>query len=488
MVSRLSEKLLPQPEVDLGWKWIFFANVFFGCIAFSIVMPNLWLYLESMHASTAFYAFVVASFSTGEAVGAIAIGALSNHIGTKRSLILCSCLGITGATSYALAFTIYRYTSHVVPLLGPCVVLGGRLLQGIGAGGRQAVEQAYFSVAAPPEKLTELTSMLSTFACLGFIFGPMFGAAAGLIPAFHIGDVLFDTYTLGGWLCALLDLGIMTNLWLRFTETKLQTKPGAELEAARGMEEGGKAKARRPRVIGVWACIAFFFVHFNGFALQETITTPLVQAWFGWSEMRANLLFTGAGVANFLCSGLMTWLSASVTLASGLPGAQRVSDRALLASSMVLGAVGWLLMIPTAGPMGVPQFLLAFTLVTVAFPFGRGVCLAMVGRILGDQPQGAWMGVMFALGSVARIVGPFWAVEGFLLGPLAVFGGTGLLFLLALGAMWLLWTELKVQGADQFSLFEASPMRRGSTSGMSSPASLHVVNSSPRGSPPSWRL
>ena len=176
----LQESLLSDNKRDTSWKWIFMANVFFGCISFSIVMPNLWLYLHSMNVSKPFYACVVASFSVGEALGAIALGSLSNHIGIKRSLKVCSCLGMTGASSYALSHFVYGAIS---PAIAPFVVLGGRLLQGIAAGGRQAVEQSYISVAAPPEQLTELTSMLSTFACLGFIFGPAFGAAVGTIPA-----------------------------------------------------------------------------------------------------------------------------------------------------------------------------------------------------------------------------------------------------------------------------------------------------------------
>ena len=105
--SSLRESFLPASQRDTSWKFIFMTNVFFGCISFSIVMPNLWLYLHSMHVSKAFYAGVVASFSVGEALGAIAVGSLSNNIGTKSSLKLCSCLGMTGASSYALAKLVY---------------------------------------------------------------------------------------------------------------------------------------------------------------------------------------------------------------------------------------------------------------------------------------------------------------------------------------------------------------------------------------------
>ena len=51
-----------------------------------------------------------------------------------------------------------------------------------------------------------------------------------------------------------------------------------------------------------------------------------------------------------------------------------------------------------AHSMGLPQFGVGFSLVTVCFPFGRGLCLAMVGKLLGNRPQGFWMGLTLALG------------------------------------------------------------------------------------------
>ena len=49
-------------------------------------MPSLFLYLDDMGASASFYALVVASYSVGEAVGSLALGALSNFAGTRRTL------------------------------------------------------------------------------------------------------------------------------------------------------------------------------------------------------------------------------------------------------------------------------------------------------------------------------------------------------------------------------------------------------------------
>ena len=77
------------------------------------------------------------------------------------------------------------------------------------------------------------------------------------------------------------------------------------------------------------------------------------------------------------------------------------------------------------------------------------------------QPQGGWMGLMFAFGSVARMAGPFWAVHGFLsLGALAVFGSTAVTFAVSLAAAWALWERLAAADA------EPSPQTAGGRASM----------------------
>jgi MFS family permease len=58
----------------------------------------------------------------------------------------------------------------------PALALVGRFLEGLWTGGQQSVEQAYLAFVALPGERTALTSKLGTFAVLGFILGPAFGA------------------------------------------------------------------------------------------------------------------------------------------------------------------------------------------------------------------------------------------------------------------------------------------------------------------------
>ena len=487
--SALAEKLLDdvalpgfceKPKI-VFWQLIFFVNVFFACISFSIVMPSLFLYLSTMGASAQFYAVVVAAYSVGEALGSLTLGPLSNAIGTKRTLQLCAMISLSGSISYALADAVNRTAATSDESWGPMVVLIARLLQGIGSGGQQTVEQSYLAIAAPPEERTSLTSQLSTFACLGFIFGPALGAAVTTIPEFTVGPLLFTSFTKQGWVVAVLNVSMLLSTTIGFTEL---IKPAAETsdEGAEAEESEGLS---RETASGVWTCILIFFVHFNGFAVQETITTPLVQDWFGWDEVQANLLFTAAGVANLLCAVVMSYLAGARLAADGSL-VQVVDDRTLLVCSCVLALAGWALLVPPDGwglpgpPMGLPQFGVAFALVTVAFPFGRSVCLSMVGKLLGERPQGAWMGTMFALGAIARIAGPFWAVTGYnYFGSLSVFGSTAVLFGTSLVATRVLWDVL-APGAALPPPGELSPSKVESQSSYHSASSGSDHFESPR--------
>ena len=113
--AKLRELLLEKPpEASFGqrrlcgcvvWQFIFFYNVFCACVSFSIVMPSLFLYLDSMGATASFYALVVAAYSFGEAIGSIALGSLSNSFGIRHTLLLCTMLSFTGACLYGLAAT-----------------------------------------------------------------------------------------------------------------------------------------------------------------------------------------------------------------------------------------------------------------------------------------------------------------------------------------------------------------------------------------------
>lgn len=185
----------------------------------------------------------------------------------------------------------------------------------------------------------------------------------------------------------------------------------------------------------VAALNAVFFIHFFGFALQETVTTPLVAALYGWGVHASAVLFTAAGVAAVVAL-------VGVAVATG----QGVLERTVLAVSVGLGVVGYgALVSPPGAPPSLPRFLTAWAAISVAFPLGRASVMAAFSHALRGRPQGGYMGVLLAVGAVSRVIGPFWAVRAFTWpwGGVAVFGSTAALFaVVAGGATAAVWSSL----------------------------------------------
>lgn len=150
---------------------------------------------------------------------------------------------------------------------------------------------------------------------------------------------------------------------------------------------------------------------------------PLVQAYFGWSVFQANLLFTGGGIASLMAFAVVAVLG------------RTVADRVLVTWSLVIGGVGFALLLSTPEkPLSIARFLLGFLTISVAFPLGRATVVALYTKLLPLPWQGTGQGIILAVGAVARIVGPFWAVRAFSfwLGGLIVFGVTVVCFLTTL--------------------------------------------------------
>ena len=63
-----------------------------------------------------------------------------------------------------------------------------------------------------------MTGKLATFACMGFIFGPTFGAAVGAFPSFTLGVIAFNAFTKVGWVCAVLNMTMFLGTWAGFRE------------------------------------------------------------------------------------------------------------------------------------------------------------------------------------------------------------------------------------------------------------------------------
>lgn len=149
---------------------------------------------------------------------------------------------------------------------------------------------------------------------------------------------------------------------------------------------------------------------------------PLVQMYYSWSELAANLLFTGAAICSLVTFLIMGAVS------------RRISDQSFVSFSLVLGCSGFALLLgKMSEPPSAARFLVAFALISTAFPLGRASVKSLYTKALPLESQGSGQGVLLAVGAIARILGPFVGVAVFSSdnGGYLIFGGCALLFALA---------------------------------------------------------
>lgn len=358
-------------------------------------------------------------------IGAVAFGKVYESLtvryegGAKTTLLMCIGLGVVGSALY-VAGDVFG---------SPYMIMWGRMLQGLWTGGKQVVEQTYLSETAPPDRVTELTSELGTFAILGFVCGPSFGALFTSINVNLGHGLILDAYTAPGWFILALCVIIFGVVCMAFKPEPAPSFEGSNVGGGQGktgrgegsntfersytMDSRGSSNGNGlaggevltpPNERGLTVLLLLFVIHFFSFAVQETITTPFVLQTYGWTQRDVNLLFVGVGIVSLVTS-------------VGVKYATRcVDDYKLLVTSLLVGLVGSFMLIDSppgwAGSQVLPigRFFLGFTLITVAFPFGRNVSLSVFSKILGPTPQGEWFGWMFAAGAVPRIIGPSWSL------------------------------------------------------------------------------
>jgi MFS transporter, ceroid-lipofuscinosis neuronal protein 7 len=442
------------------WKAVLFVSVFLSCVSFSVVMPSLWPYLRSLGSNKRFLAWVVAAYSIGEAIGAVLFGWLSGGRQTRDIMLLATVVGLIGSALYIAA------ESFPDSAAGPGLVLAGRSLQGMWTGGSQAVQQSHLAKTLPIDELTSSTVLLNSFACLGFIFGPAIALLAAVIPPFTVAGLpflRFSELTAAGYVVLVSSFVIIFLFAFSFEgndqehhhlayhddspvrsvrlpeQAPLLVSPDygamkssgrhADSDCGSALKDEANATSSlcsshsSTVVLALVSCNFAFFTHFYGFAIQETITTPLVQNYYNWTVFQANLLFTGAGVAALGAFGALALLS------------NVLEDRLLATWSLGIGALGFAMLVSTPEfPLGYMRFLAGFLVISVAFPLGRATVIALYTKILPHAWQGAGQGVILAVGALARILGPFWAVRAFdnIFGDVIVFGATAALFLVTL--------------------------------------------------------
>ena len=364
---------------------IIFLTVLIDLVGFGLILPLIPIYTESFGASGAIIGVIMTSYSLMQFLFAPVWGRLSDRIGRRPVLLTstaCACL------SYVI-FAIGSGLAHKTLALG--IILVSRIFAGI-CGANITVAQAYIADITPPEQRSAKMGLVGMAFGLGFVLGPVLGA----LSALYIGR------TAPGWTAAAL---CAINFIWAFWRLAESWQPNAHYTTQRPHLDQWLHTLRAPRLnllIGIFFLATFCFTCF------ETTIGLLIMRNFkidpGPDHLRAVL-------------GKVGWLIAYCGLiGAGVQGGllrrlvKKMGEPKLIAASLFAAAVG-IGVLPYLTSWG--WLLAGLAVFSVGSSMTRPPVFGMISLMTAAHEQGSTLGVAQGVGSLARIVGPLFALTLF---------------------------------------------------------------------------
>jgi len=383
-----------------AWLLVFFSNIFFGCVGFSIVLPTVWPYLREMGSSPFFLACVVSMYSVGEGAGGIVSGRIYSRYpgGTKFLLLVSMGLGLTSAFAYMVA----RLFGE---LGGPLVVLAARFGSGFDNGARQTIQQTYIGTVVPPKHQSTVFPRLGAFAVIGIMLGPAFGSPLQAMHFEVLGLSVDGNNGPGVLLFAVCLASLVT------TAAFFRPSDCSVASAGEGPAKAVTAGAPPPSRTGLYACYITFMLVNLSMASLETSTPIVAQRLYGWGpclhpaacEFDAKQTY----VDGLLTTGGLLSLTMMIIMACGL--GRWTYGREVITMSFGLGVYALTNLANVDFGGWLPAWRFVFDYLLGAFFEGlmRGPCAALLSRVIGPHSKAKYMGIQFAWGALPRVAGPF---------------------------------------------------------------------------------
>jgi hypothetical protein len=150
----------------------------------------------------------------------------------------------------------------------------------------------------------------------------------------------------------------------------------------------------------VCLCLFFYFTFTLSFTVWETLGTPYTTLAYNWDTLKTSMLFGGMGLLCILSLVILQVLS------------WYCGDRGLLIGATLVLAAGYGVMIDPQEMLPETRFIIAASLASMGYAVAVAVLISIYSKVLGEIEQGALMGWLSSAGSIARIIGPLFAVFG----------------------------------------------------------------------------
>ncbi|XP_053315969.1 major facilitator superfamily domain-containing protein 8-like [Spea bombifrons] len=412
-------------------------------VEYAVILPTVWLYLQSLNAQPFFLGLVLSAFSLTELLAGPLFGYWSDRTGQTKSVILLSnCFEIAGNFMYFVGISKW-------------FLLSSRLVAGVGAGAGASIF-GYLTRTSSYEDRAPVFAMAMACRQVGLLIGPAFNVFLRYCD-FQLGPFHVNKFSAPGiFMCALWTLMQLIVLFMFYDlpvkppeplneenepllkQTEIPTQgpspsygtinsslepPSDNVDFSNtpndhhfsqnisNNTENEKSVGKLHSVQTVKGLLreeiivlltAQFVTFFNQTAL-ETLVTPLAQAYLGFQDLQNSLLYFLCGIEMLIGFLLVRTLS------------RCSSDRLLLAFGLFISNISciWCLVF-LAKPKGsygllLGEFVVGVFLQVLGLPFISVSQVSLFSKRTAESTQGFNHGVRRAVGGLATILGPLWA-------------------------------------------------------------------------------
>lgn len=345
---------------------VLFATIFLVGVGFSIIMPVLPYYAESMGANAFQLGMLITVYAICQFIFAPIWGAYSDRVGRRPVLLL----GILG---YSVTFILFGFATKLWMLY---VI---RIAGGILACATMPTAMAYVGDSTSVEKRGSAMGMIGAAMGMGMVFGPAIGGIlSGISLAFP--------FVFAG----LLALANAVSVYILLPESLANEK-----RVIRKVERASLLKGLKTPLVVLFLCICLGSIgesiHHGTFALFAESKLSFTARDIGWA-------FTAAGIVMALVQGMLVGRLIN-----------RFGEEKTAATGIILMATSFVLFLYM---YNIPSSIAFMALFSAGVGLMRPSISAAVSKRTATG-QGSAMGILNGYDSLGRAIGPM--LGGFML-------------------------------------------------------------------------